>query len=205
MKLNSLALFDFDGTITTDDSLTRFISFVVGDARLIIGMLLLSPILLSYKLKLTPNHKAKQIVLSYFFKGMEESSFRRIARQYSLEQIDKIVRPEALERIKWHKRQGHKVVVVSASIECWLKPWCDKNDLDLIATKLEFRDGAATGRFLTKNCHGMEKVNRIKAAYDPDDYESIHAYGDSAGDKEMLAIATNRYYKYFHKLSREKS
>ena len=55
-----LALFDFDGTITTDDSLIKFIRFVVGDIKTLWGMILLSPMLITYKLKLIPNYKAKQ-------------------------------------------------------------------------------------------------------------------------------------------------
>ncbi len=70
-----ITLFDFDGTITTDDSLIKFIRFVVGDVKTAWGMILLSPMLIIYKLKLIPNYKAKQIMLSYFFKGMDEQLF----------------------------------------------------------------------------------------------------------------------------------
>jgi HAD superfamily hydrolase (TIGR01490 family) len=195
--MEQLALFDFDGTITTDDSLIKFIRFVVGDTKFTIGMILLSPMLTAYKLKLIPNYKAKQYMLSYFFKGMSEEKFIQGANEYSLKHIDTILRPKAMERIQWHKEQGHKVVVVSASIECWLKPWCDKNGLELIATKLKLQDGIVTGNLLTKNCYGIEKVNRIQEQYNLDDYDHIYAYGDSSGDKEMLAIAITRKYKPF--------
>ena len=102
-----------------------------------------------------------------------------------------------MEKIVWHKEQGHKVVIVSASIECWLKPWCDKNGLGLIATKLEIKDGRVTGKFLTKNCYGIEKANRVKEGYNLDDYDYIYAYGDSRGDKELLALAHESHYKPF--------
>ena len=74
-----LAIFDFDGTITTDDSLIKFIRFVIGDAKTLWGMILLSPMLITYKLKFIPNYKAKQIMLSYFFKGMDEQQFQKFA------------------------------------------------------------------------------------------------------------------------------
>lgn len=192
-----IAFFDFDGTITTDDSLIKFIRFVVGDAKTLWGMILLSPMLVVYKLKLIPNYKAKQIMLSYFFKGMDEQQFKKVAQEYSLKHIDTILRPKAMEKIAWHKEQGHKVVIVSASIECWLKPWCDKNGLDLIATKIEMKNGLVTGKLLTKNCYGIEKVNRVKEIYNLDDYEHIYAYGDSSGDKELLALAHESFYKPF--------
>ena len=192
-----LMFFDFDGTITTDDSLIKFVRFVVGDAKFIWGMTLLFPMLTVYKLKLLPNYKAKQYMLSYFFKGMSEEKFMQVANEYSLEHINTILRPKAMNKIAWHKEQGHKVVVVSASIECWLKPWCDKNGLGLISTKIEIKDGLVTGKFLSKNCYGIEKANRVQEAYDLSEYGHIYAYGDSRGDKELLELADESFYKPF--------
>ncbi len=195
--MKNLALFDFDGTITTNDSLIKFIRFAVGDVKFIFGMILLSPMLTVYKLKLIPNYKAKQYMLSYFFKGMSEEKFLQVANEYSLNQIKTILRPKAIEKITWHKKQGHKIVIVSASIECWLKPWCDENNLNLIATKLEIKRNIITGKFLTKNCYGMEKVNRIQELYKLSDYDYIYVYGDSHGDKELLALGDESFYKPF--------
>ena len=192
-----LALFDFDGTITKDDSLLKFIRFVVGDGRFVFGLVVLSPILVAYKLKLIPNYKAKQKMLSWFFKGMSKKAFFKVANEYSLVHIDKILRPKAMEKISWHKAQGHKVVIVSASIDCWLRPWCEKNGLELIATKLEIKDDIVTGKLLTKNCYGIEKVNRIKELYNLEKYDYIYAYGDSSGDKQMLELAHEKFYKPF--------
>jgi len=192
-----IAFLDFDGTITTDDSLIKFIRFVVGDVKFIWGMILLSPMLTAYKLKFIPNYKAKQYMLSYFFKNMSEEKFMHVAREYSLNQINTILRPKALEKIAWHKEQGHKIVIVSASIECWLKPWCDENNLGLIATRLEIKEGILTGKFSTKNCYGIEKANRVQELYNLSDYEHIYAYGDSRGDKELLALANESFYKPF--------
>jgi len=94
-----IALFDFDGTITTDDSLIKFIRFVVGDVKFIWGMVFLSPMLTVYKLKLIPNYKAKQYMLSYFFKDMNKEKFLQVANEYSLKHIDTILRPKAMEKI----------------------------------------------------------------------------------------------------------
>jgi HAD superfamily hydrolase (TIGR01490 family) len=193
----TLALFDFDGTITTDDSLMKFIRFVAGDAKFIRGMIYLSPMLILYKLKLIPNYKAKQMMLSLFFKGMDKQQFEKVATEYSLKHIDTMLRPKAMHKIAWHKEQGHKVVIVSASMECWVKAWCDKNNIDLISTRLEIKDNKLTGKFATKNCYGIEKANRVKEAYDLSQYDHIYAYGNSRGDKELLALADESFYKPF--------
>lgn len=77
-----LALFDFDGTITTDDSLIKFIRFVVGDAKTLWGMLLLSPMLIIYKLKLISNYKAKQMMwrsMMLVIKAIPERIFKGLS------------------------------------------------------------------------------------------------------------------------------
>ncbi len=192
-----LALFDFDGTITTKDSLTDFIQYAVGKSAYYLGLLSLSPMLTAYKLKFVPNYIAKEKLIAQFFKGWDSIQFQKIADKYSLEQIDKIIRAKAMEKMTWHQEQGHKVVIVSASMECWLKKWCQKYNIDLIATRLEIQNGKLTGKFATKNCYGIEKVNRIKEQYNPSEYSLIYAYGDSPSDKDMLSIADERYYKNF--------
>ena len=192
-----ITFFDFDQTITTKDSLVDFIKFSVGKPQYYMGLFMLSPMLLGFSLKVIPNDIAKEKLISYFFKKWSHSDFNKLAQTYSIEYIDKIVRPQAMEKIKWHQGQGHHIVIVSASMECWLKPWCEKNKLELLATKLEVINNKITGRFLTKNCHGAEKVNRITEAYILSDYNYIYAYGDSSGDKEMLALADESFYKPF--------
>ena len=195
--MKKLALFDFDGTITHNDTLIAFIRFVKGDIAFIVGLVALSPMLLLYKLNIIPNDKAKERLLSWFFKGYDERSFKTIAKTYSLEHIDKVVRPKALERLQWHKAQNHEIVIVSASMECWLMPWCEKNGYGLLATQLAFEEGIFTGRFVSKNCYGEEKVHRLKASHYLDECDYIYAYGDSAGDKAMLSFANEGYYKKF--------
>ena len=192
-----LALYDFDGTITTKDTLADFIQCAVGKKLYYMGLFIMSPMLAAYTLKIIPNNIAKERFMTYFFKGWDEIHFKQIAEQYSLKQINKITRPKAMDKIRWHQEQGHKVVVVSASPENWIKGWCEKNKVDLIATRLEIENGKLTGKFATKNCYGMEKVKRIKEVYDVSQFDYIYAYGDSQGDKEMLSIANESYYKHF--------
>lgn len=193
-----IAFFDFDGTITTKDSLACFIQYAVGKPAYYFGLLRLLPILIKYKLKLVPNHAAKETMLAYFFKGWHSIRFNKIANQYSTSEINKIIRKNAMQKIIWHQQQGHEVVIVSASLDAWLRVWCQNNNLELIATGIEIKNGTLTGKLSTKNCYGKEKVNRINQQYDLSTYDIIFSYGDSIGDQEMLCIATHKHYKYFH-------
>jgi len=194
---DTLALFDFDGTVTYKDSLGDFLTFLLGRWRYIIGLLTLSPLLAAYKIGLISGTFAKEKLLAYFIKDWDATHFLEIAREYSLEKADRIIRLKAMERIRWHKEQGHLVVVVTASPECYLKEWCYSNGLDLIGTKLEIKDGKLTGKFSSGNCTGKQKPLRIKEKYDLWTYNEIYAYGDSKNDNEMLMLADHRFYKVF--------
>lgn len=195
--MRRIAFFDFDGTITTHDSLVQFIRYAVGDCKTLLGALILSPLLVAYQLKLVPNDRAKQYVLRFFFKGMPEQRFKQVAEDFSLRRIDALLRPKAMERIAWHKKNGDKIVIVSASIECWLRPWCDQQHIELIATTMEFNNGVVTGNLASTNCYGEHKCIRVRQAYDLDDYDHIYAYGDSRGDKELLALADSKFFREF--------
>ena len=192
-----LAIFDFDGTITIDDSLIKFLCFAKGHLKFYLGMLILSPMLVAYKCKIISNDNAKQYLLSYFLRDMQLEDFSSLATEYALNHIDRITRDLAMQKILWHKEQGHKVVVVSASIEAWIKPWCDSKQIDLLATKLEYTEQCLTGKFSSPNCYGAEKVKRLKIAYDIDSFDYIYAYGDSRGDREMLELADEKNFKPF--------
>jgi len=152
-------------------------------------MLTLSPALLAYRCNLIPNWRAKEIVLSLFFKSWGLEEFRALASKYASERLPRIIRTTSMQRIAWHKFQGNRGVVVTAAIDCWIRDWCDRHGLDLLATRLEVADGRLTGRLAAKNCYGPEKVRRIKAAYNLEEFSQIYAYGDSPGDAEMLALA----------------
>lgn len=194
---STIALFDFDGTLTHKDSFGDFIQFAVGKPKTLMGGVLLSPFLAGYALGLVDNSKAKQQVIKYFFGGWSQQDFQRVAQDYALQKIPEILRPKGLERLRWHQEQGHRVVIVSASAQDWLKPWTEELGVDLIATQLEVKQDMITGCYNGLNCHGEEKVRRIQQVYDLAQYEQIYAYGDTSGDKPMLALAHQAFYKPF--------
>ncbi len=192
-----IAFFDFDGTITTKDSFLDFVKFARGPLRFYAGLLFLLPLLIGMKLKVVSAQRAKEKFLFHFFKRWSQSQFQQSAQEYSLNQMKEILIPKALEKIQWHQENKHEVVIVSASLESWLLPWCAKNNLQLIASRLAFQNEQLTAKLDGLNCNGVEKVNRIKNMYELSNYDLIYAYGNSSGDKEMLAVAHHSFYKYF--------
>ena len=193
----SIAFFDFDGTITRKDTMLELVKYVKGDLNFYKGMLFISPWLVGLKLGLVKNSDAKEKLLTFFFKGTSVDEFNSACTRFSEEIIPGLIRPDAYKAIMDHKQEGHEIVVVSASAENWISPWCEKNNLKYLATKLEVKNNLITGKLAGENCNGIEKVNRIKQMLDPADYKFIFCYGDSSGDKEMMNIATNPFFKIF--------
>ncbi len=192
-----LILFDFDGTITTKDTFLEFIRYYRGVGRFIGGFAAASPWLVLMKLGAFPNYKAKQKVLKWFFAGEREEAFNEKCKAFTKEILPRLIRPKALEEIRKHKNQNSTIVVVSASAENWVRPWCEEMGIGCLATQLEIRDGKITGAIKGINCYGAEKEKRIKECYRIEDFEEVYAYGDSKGDLEMLALAQQQHYKPF--------
>lgn len=194
-----IAVFDFDGTITTKDTLLEFIRYAKGNLSFITGFSLFLPQLIAYKLRLYPNWKVKENFFSYFFNGMSIVQFNALCEEFYKDKGKRILRGAACAAIQKHILQGDTVIIVSASVCNWVIPFGKALGADeVIGTQVVVNpSGHLTGKFLTHNCYGIEKVNRIKRLYP--DYEAYTwvAYGDSAGDRELLDFADEKYYKTF--------
>ena len=192
-----IAFLDFDGTITTKDTLLEFIKFSKGSFRFYLGFLINSPWLLAWKARIISNQRAKERILTWFFGGVQLDHFQDTCNRFATTAIPGLIRPKALTEIRLLQEKGVEVVIVSASPANWLQPWTDQLGVGLLATRLETRNQTVTGRILDRNCHGDEKVRRIRESYDLSAYDLVIAYGDSSGDKPMLALAANSFFKPF--------
>ena len=213
MKKEKIYCFDFDGTLTKKDTLIEFIRYTWGTPHFLMGFLLYSPLLVLMKLHLFPNWKAKQMIFKHFFGGMSIEEFDDWCVNFAAKNLY-LLRFDGIKRIQEAQRKKERVLVVSASIDNWVRPFFafqELSNVEVIGTQIEVIDGKVTGRFKTANCYGSEKVRRITKAlstsvddkekasvpdFDRTKYE-IEAFGDSRGDKEMLAFADKGHYKPF--------
>ena len=203
MTLHAL---DFDGTLTTRDTLLLFISHARGCWSLFWGLLLFSPLLVLMKLHLADNGHTKERLFSHFFRGMLERDFEALCTSFAHEHTD-ILRKKGLRTIQKALDDGDSVVVLSASIDRWVQPCLSlffgqptSSQFAVLGTQIEVVDGRLTGRFATPNCYGSEKVRRLREWLSLSSLPSplkIIAYGDSRGDKELFDYADERHYKPF--------
>jgi phosphatidylglycerophosphatase C len=188
-----LVLFDFDGTITTRNSLFEFVRFVVGGNRFIFGMMVLSPMLAFHKIGFINAQRAKERLLNYFIGGKNFTELEKIAVRFCAERLPHILRKAVMEDVKSFARESAQLCIVSASCDLWIKPFADSQAMKLVCTKLNYDTlGNFTGRFSTPNCNGPEKANRLKQEFNLSDYSEIIVYGNSSDDNEMFALGTTK-------------
>lgn len=193
-RATDLALFDFDHTITDADSFGRFIRDLATPQQLASAKWTAGPWLAGYRLGLVSARRLRERVLKLAFQGCSEAEIRERGARHAKEVLPGLLRPEMMQRIAWHRERGDTVVLVSASLDVYLQPWCERHGLELICNRLEARDGVLTGRYRDGDC-GPHKARLIRARYDVDACPQVHAYGDSREDLDMLALAQQRWYR----------
>lgn len=183
----TIVYFDFDGTLTTKDSLMPFLKYCVGSVQYYAKLLIVSPILIGYLLKIIPNDVAKERVISSFLRGWSQKSIQEKAAQFARSCIPNFLLDVGMEKLKEHQARGDYCVLVSASPEIYLCIWSMLQGFDkTIATRFEFQDGIFTGKLLGKNCFGQEKVERIELELGEGCWVDSFAYSDSVVDMPMI-------------------
>lgn len=195
--MRTVALFDLDGTLTDRDTMLAFLAFMHGRGRMYRMVASVLPELVLSKLGWIADDRPKQAIVRKAFAGQPVATLREAAVRFNKACMPTLVRPGALERIREHRARGHQVIVVTASCALWVAPWCKQHELELIATELEVAGDSFTGRLATPNCKGAEKVARIQAYLGDLQGVKLIAYGDTASDRPMLALANEQHYKPF--------
>lgn len=194
----TVVAFDFDGTLTRGESFFRFLAFVTPWYRFVFCFLRSLPVLSLYVGRLMDNESAKVRVLQIFLRGRPLADVQAMADRFAHEKITATLRPEAVAKLRGHQKQGHVCVLVSATLAIYLRPWAREMGFeDVLATELAVdAQGRLTGELATPNCYGPEKAARLRARFGIEQIKA--AYGDSAGDTEMLAMAEQAFYRPWH-------
>jgi len=194
--VRAIAAFDFDGTLTRRDTMYPFLRELVGFRSLAGAALVDLPRLALTALGRGDRDAAKARLLTRSLAGLDAETVERLGRSHAHRILDHELRPQVIDRVRWHKAHDHETVIVSASLHPYLEPVARALSFDhLLCTRLEIRDGHLTGEMEGGNCRGPAKLARLRDAFgDPatTPYE-LWAYGDSAGDDTMLHAADHAF------------
>src|SRR5882757_8919052 len=116
----TLALFDFDGTITHRDTLLAFTRFAVGELRYISGMLYLALPMILQTIKILSAQQTKEIFLAHFFKNWRLSDFDKRCQQFDEDVLPGLLRGQVLDTIRSYRQRGNRMIIVSASPQNWI-------------------------------------------------------------------------------------
>lgn len=195
--MKKLYCFDFDGTITQKDTMFLFLKFY-NPWRYYFQYLKHIPLFILLKLKLLNAEPVKRSFVSSILKGERKEKLEAKAQSFFEKQSDYLIRANALDFIKNIDKNTTESLLVTASVDIWVRPFAEHFAMHLLATEAFFEDGKFTGEFKTPNCNGMQKVYRIRQFIEDKKYHKIIAFGDTSGDKAMMKFADESYYKFFH-------
>ncbi len=195
--MKKLYLFDFDGTLTYKDTMFLYLKFY-NSTKFYVQFVKHIPLFVLLKLKLADAEKVKKSFISSILKGESRAKIDKKAQSFFEKFERDIFRKNALEFIQNIDRTQTECYIVSASLDIWVKPFAEKLNIKLLATQAEFADNIFTGNFIGKNCNGPEKVKRIIEAVKGRKFDKTIAFGDTSGDREMLAWADESQFEFFH-------
>jgi len=186
-----IVAFDVDGTLTTRDTFGPFLVRVVGPAR-VVAAFATHPRAAATALGRGERDILKAAVLADVFAGLAAYNVDALGRAHADRIAESWLRPDVVSRLRWHQREGHTVALVSASLGCYLRPLAERLGVaHVLCTELEVGPGhRLTGRMIGSNCRGPAKVARLVEQFGPD-APIAFAYGNSEGDRELLAAATS--------------
>lgn len=190
-----LALFDFDGTLTTCETFPAFIRNVLPRSRLRTGWLRLWPLVLGYRLRLVSGTRLRAAIVRLGLAGVAVDAVEHSGRRFAEEYLPGVLRTDAMARLDWHRQRGDRVLVVSGGLGLYLRPWAAAQGLELLCSELEAVDGVLTGAFAGAQCVGPEKARRVRAHLDLAAYAEVFAYGDTVEDGQLLDLASKAVYR----------
>lgn len=189
-----IAAFDFDGTLTKRDSVVPFLRRFLWRPQAMVGILRQTPAGL-VALTRRDRDALRLAATAALLRGIPAAVVEQQAAAFSGEIVSSRLRPDTIERLKWHRSLGHRVVVVSASYDSYLLHVAEHLGVEaVLSTRLEVGpDDLCTGQLDGANCRGPEKVRRLHEWLRAQGLcradVTVWAYGDSNGDRELLADA----------------
>lgn len=189
-----IAVFDLDKTLTVRDCVVPFMLRSGRAPRVLSAVIARMPRIISMVIR-RDRDALKALFVRIAFSGLSVEDVNDQGVEFADVIAASWMRHDVAERLRWHQDQDHVVLLVTASLAPYAEPLGDLLEVDgVLCTRLASVDGVYTGELDGSNCRGTEKVNRIRqwcidSGISP---ESVQfAYGDSAGDGPMLALASH--------------
>jgi len=190
-----VVVFDFDLTLTRWDSADRFFRWLLARdpwrlALLLAFLPVLAPMLPFKRTRRTPIRFAIWIATLGRSREMIDALVDEHCQSLPSGK-DSIFLPAAMEQLRSHVAQGHRVVIATGSLEPLAKTLLDRaglGDIPLVASTLRpFLGGLATDQ----HCFGPNKIPMLAARGFPPPWSV--AYTDHHADLPVLKLSAERF------------
>ena len=192
-----VAFYDFDGTLVSGNVVTRYAWVAKRHPSRAQAMWRYGKTVLGVPLWLALDAFSRRLFNVVFFRlyrGLREDWLR--AQEPAL--FEAQIRGEqfkfAKDRVALDRAAGYRTVLVTGGIDLEMEPAADYFGFDdLLANRLEFRDGIATGDIIPPLLAGEAKAAALRdyAAASGVDMTASCAYSDSGSDLPMLTAVGN--------------
>jgi len=195
----TVAAFDFDGTLIEGASMTVYLKHLYSRPFLLYTLGRLLPGFFAFSTGIRPRTVFKEQFLTRFLGGKTAEFLFQEGRTIAANYLPDLIRPAGLKRLRWHQAEGHRCILVTASLSFWTEAFAEMYGMELVATEPELVEGIFTGKIIGENNYGPAKVTHLNAYLGEEAPAYLYAYGDTNGDRELLAFADEGFFRPFHK------
>ena len=193
MTRGGIDFFDVDHTLTRRSSGGRFIAAAMRKSLLPRRLLVLLPwYSLTYRLGF---FRPEAYEAGFpFLQGLARSTLEQVARDSFERSLKDDLFAQAVDLVKDLRGAGRRVVLATSSLDIIVAPLAEFLGVDgVLATELEFRDGACTGRFQGMPMFRRGKRQRVLSflAVEGVPAQDCSFYSDSIYDLPLLESVGN--------------
>jgi HAD superfamily hydrolase (TIGR01490 family) len=189
----AIAIFDLDGTLTRRDTFLAYLHFVLKRriARLAQCARLPWSVLL-YQSGLRPRDWLKQDFVAAVLGGCSRAEVNAHTAAFIGQFGPGLIKPAALEVLRWHQSQSHRLMIASASLDIYaLRLGTLWGVPEGVCTQVKWEADRITGMLDGPNLRGEAKLTAVKDALGltAGDRPEIFAYSDHHSDLPLLKFA----------------
>jgi fatty acyl-CoA reductase len=184
------AIFDVDGTIVASNVVSHYAWLKLQELPMALRPLwmvaLIGRVPYYWLLdKLSRAHFNRAFYKNY--KGWKPARARALGMQSFYGYVLDRLHPEAIAALRAHKRAGHRIVLLSGTLDFLLEPFKDLAD-DVLTARLEEENGVYTGELSGAPVAGEARARMLAsfARRRNVDLSRSYAYADSISDLPML-------------------
>jgi HAD superfamily hydrolase (TIGR01490 family) len=194
--VSTLAVFDLDGTITRHDSMLPFVfGYLLRHPWRVVRLPLALPAVLRFFV--TRDRGAlKGTLLHAAMGGLPRAIIDAWATRFVTHLLRRGLFAPALTAIATHRRAGDHLVLMSASVDCYVPLIARSLGFNAtICSQVRWRaDGRLDGRLTSANVRGAEKARQFRELLARLKPSASVAYGNSTADLPHMLLATRGVY-----------